>query len=519
MLRARFGLAYQKAAAPPPIPSSVPFLAATVSAMIAFEVVLLGTAVLVLLGVISSRASGRLGVPALLLFMVIGMLAGSEGIGGIAFDDAALAQSLGVVALLFILFSGGFDTVWAEVRPVLAPALALSTLGVLLTAGLVGLLVNLVLGFSWTEAFLVGAIISSTDAAAVFAVLRSRGVSLQSPLKPLIELESGSNDPMAIFLTTAMIGLITGAVASPLGLLPMFLRQMIIGAAAGYLLGRAMVFTINRLRLEYEGLYPVLSMALVLLVYSVTTLMQGNGFLAIYIAGLVMGNSSLIHRRSLMRFHDGLAWLMQIIMFITLGLLVFPSQLLPVAGIGLLIAAFLNLVARPLVVSLILAPFRLGIRKLALVGWVGLRGAVPIILATFPLLAGVAHASEIFNVVFFVVFTSVLVQGSTIPVIARWLRVDAPMRTRPRAPIEFESTQGIRGELVEFDLPDHSPVVGKRLVELDFPQGALLVLVGRDNQFFVPNGNTQLEQGDTIFLLSDEANLRQVRTLLSPETA
>lgn len=487
--------------------------------MTTFDYILLGTAILLLLGVVSSRASGRLGVPALLLFLVIGMLAGSEGIGGIEFSDATIAQPLGVVALVFILFSGGLDTRWTEVRPIMVPAILLATAGVFMTAAMVAVMVVFVLDFSWLEAFLLGAIISSTDAAAVFAVLRSRGVSLLPPLRPLIEFESGSNDPMAIFLTTAAIGLITGQITSPAGLAMLFVIQMAVGAAAGYLLGRVMVLIINRLHLEYEGLYPVLSIALVLLVYSVTTLMRGNGYLAVYIAGLVMGNSIVIHRRSLTRFHDGLAWLMQIVMFVALGLLVFPSHLWPVAGIGILVAIFLNLIARPLAVLLLLAPFRFNLRMTAMVGWVGLRGAVPIVLATFPLLAGVARADTIFNIVFFVVIVSVLAQGSTIPLVARWLRVDAPLRKRLRAPIEFESTQGIRGELVEFDLPDDCHAIGKRLVDLRFPEGALLVLVGRDNQFFVPNGNTQLERGDTIFLLSDRASLDHVSSILGQGAA
>lgn len=482
--------------------------------MTAFDYILMGTAVLLFLGVVSSRASGQLGVPALLLFLVIGMLAGSEGIGGIEFSDATIAQPLGVTALVFILFSGGLDTRWSEVRPIMTPALLLATVGVFMTAAMVAVMVVFVLDFSWLEAFLLGAIISSTDAAAVFAILRSRGVSLQPPLRPLIEFESGSNDPMAIFLTTAAIGVMTGQITSLAGLTLLFAVQMVVGAAAGYLLGRAMVLIINRLPLEYEGLYPVLSIALVLLIYSLTTLMRGNGFLAVYIAGLVMGNSIVIHRRSLTRFHDGLAWLMQIVMFVALGLLVFPSHVWPIAGMGLLVAAFLSLIARPLIVVLLLAPFRLGWRMNAMVGWVGLRGAVPIVLATFPLLAGVARADAIFNIVFFVVIVSVLIQGSTIPLVARWLGVDAPLRTRPRAPIEFEATQGIRGELVEFDLHSDCRAIGKRLVDLRFPEGALLVLVGRDDRFFVPNGNTQLHEGDTVFLLSDRASLDQVGAIL-----
>ncbi len=479
-----------------------------------FDYLLLGAAILLLLSIISSKASGRLGVPALLLFLVIGMLAGSEGLGGIDFDNAYVAQSLGVVALIFILFSGGLDTNWASVRHVLPHGLVLSTLGVLFTALAVGAFAVGVLGFSWGEGLLLGAIVSSTDAAAVFAVMRSRGVGLKGSLKPLIELESGSNDPMAIFLTTSLVGLLTDPATSIWGLVPTFFIQMLLGIGAGYLFGHGMVYVINKLNLEYDGLYPVLSIALVLLVYGGTTLMSGNGFLAVYLAGLVMGNTNVIHRRSLMRFHDGLAWLMQIVMFLTLGLLVFPSQVFRVAGIGLLTAAFLILVARPIGVYLSLLPFRVDLPKMTMVGWVGLRGAVPIILATFPLLAGVEQANTIFNLVFFIVLTSVLIQGSSISLVARWLGVAAPLRPRRRSPLEFESTNGIQGDLVEIELPLVSPAAGRRLVELGLPKGALLVLIGRDDGFLVPSGNTQLKAGDTLYLLADKEVLRQVREII-----
>jgi len=453
-------------------------------------------------------------MPALLLFLAIGMLAGSEGIGGIAFDDAGLAQSLSVLALVFILFSGGFDTIWQEIRPVLAAGAALSTVGVLMTAALVGLFGVYVLGYSWLEALLLGAIVSSTDAAAVFAILRSKGVGLRGNLKSLIEFESGSNDPMAILLTTVIISLITVPNQSFAAFIPALVLQMVLGAVAGYLFGRLMAVIINRLRLAYDGLYPVLLIALVLLTYSATALIGGNGFLAVYLAGIILGNHSVIHRRSLMRFFDGLAWLMQIIMFLALGLLVFPSQLIPIAGMGLLVSLFLMFVARPLSVLLTLLPFRMPPREVAMVGWVGLRGSVPIILAIFPLLAGIERAHEIFNLVFFVVLTSILVQGSTIPLVARWLGIDSPMRMRPPVPIFFEPTEGIEGEMVEIDLPAASPSVGKRLVDLGLPPGALLVLVGRSNRFFVPDGSTQLEADDILFFLCDGETLQQLKSIL-----
>jgi len=482
--------------------------------MISFDYVLFAAAILLLLSIVSSKASGRLGIPALLLFLLIGMFAGSEGIGGIEFSSAFVAQSLGVVALIFILFSGGFSTEWSNVRPVLLPSFVLATFGVLLTAVLVGAFATTILDFTWQEGLLLGAIVSSTDAAAVFTVLRSGGISLQGNLKPLIEMESGSNDPMAIFLTTGMVGLLLNPTTSLLDLIPHFFLQMSIGAASGYLLGKSMVYIINRLNLAEEGLYPVLSTTLVLLIYSATTLIGGNGFLAVYLAGLVMGNTTLLHRRSLMRFHDGLAWLMQIVMFLTLGLLVFPSRLLPVIGTGLLISAFLMLVARPLSVLMALLPFKMSLRQIGLVGWVGLRGAVPIILATFPLLAGVQQADTIFNLVFFIVLTSVVLQGSTISQVAHWLDVAAPLRLRRRAPLEFDTTYSGRGELVDLDLPDNSPLVGRQIIELGLPKGALLVLIGRGEDFFVPSGSTRLAAGDHIYLLANQEALSQVKQMM-----
>ncbi|MDQ4068361.1 MAG: potassium/proton antiporter, partial [Actinomycetota bacterium] len=279
-------------------------------------------AVLVLLGVVASKVSARLGVPALLLFLLLGMAAGSEGVGGIEFEDYESAQAIGVVALAFILFSGGFDTDWSGVRPVVGPSLLLATAGVLVTALISGAFASWIFGMPLTAGLLLGAVISSTDAAAVFSVLRSRSVSLTGRLRPLLELESGSNDPMAVFLTVGFLELLTDDGATVAGLVPLFVAQMAVGGVAGVLAGKGAVLAINRVRLEYEGLYPVVMIALVLLTYGVTATLGGSGFLAVYVAGLVMGHERFVHKRSLGRFADGLAWLMQIAMFLVLGLLV-----------------------------------------------------------------------------------------------------------------------------------------------------------------------------------------------------
>jgi cell volume regulation protein A len=483
-------------------------------AFMSIEYLLLAVAGLLLLSVLGSKVAGRIGVPALLLFVVLGMLTGSDGLGGIEFDDPWLAQSLGVVALAFILFAGGLDTHWHSVRPVLWPAIALSTLGVALTAGLVGWFATAVLGFSWLEGLLLGAIISSTDAAAVFAVLSSRSMALKGRLKPLLELESGSNDPMAIFLTIGLTRLLADPSARPFDLVPMFFLQMALGAALGYGSGRGLVALVNVVRLEYEGLYPVLTIALVLLTYGISSMAGGNGFLAVYIAGLIMGNSNFIHKKSLRHFHNGLAWLMQITMFFTLGLLVFPSRLVPVAAVSFMVAAFLMFVARPVGVFLTLLPTQFRWREQLMIAWVGLRGAVPIILATFPLLAGVPQAETIFNVVFFTVLTSVLLQGTSLPVVAKWLGVDAPLPERPRYPLDFEPVERMNSDLVEIALPQDAAVVGKRIVEVGLPQGALIVLLSRGGEFLIPSGGTVLAPGDTLLVLADKAELPAVRALL-----
>ena len=477
--------------------------------------VLIGAAVLLLVSVLASKISDRFGVPALLLFLILGMLAGSDGPGGIYFDDPAIAQSIGIVALILILFSGGLDTQWSSVRPVTKEAALLATFGVLGTALITGLVAQAVLGLPLKEGLLLGAIVSSTDAAAVFSVLRSKGISLKGRLKPLLELESGSNDPMAVLLTVGLIELILQPSLSPGFLVGFFLRQMLIGAVMGYATGRVMLFVVNRLRLGNEGLYPVLTLSLALLAFGLTDRMGGSGFLAVYVAGIVLGNNDFIHKRSLLRFHDGMAWIMQIVMFLALGLLVFPSRIVPVAGAGLAIAACLVFLARPISVFVTLLPSRLSWREKAFISWVGLRGAVPVILATYPLLAGIPQAELLFNAVFFVVLTSVLLQGTSLPLVARWLKVEAPALPKRVYPIEYTRMSGLRSELEELPVPPHSQVAGRAIVDLGLPDAFLIILVARDNDFLVPSGGTVLQAGDILLALSDKESLAHVQAKLS----
>jgi cell volume regulation protein A len=299
----------------------------------------------------------------------------------------------------------------------------------------------------------------------------------------------------------------------------MLIQQMALGALLGYIMGRVMVYLVNNLKLEYEGLYPVLSLSLVIFTYGAAAAVGGNGFLAVYMAGLVMGNKNFIHKKSLMRFHDGLAWLMQISMFLVLGLLVYPSRLVSVIGTGLAVSLFLMMVARPAGVFLNTIFSGMTVREKTMVSWVGLRGAVPIVLSTFPLLSNIPNADMIFNMVFFIVLTSALLQGTTIPLIAKWLGVDAPIFTKTVYPIECEPTGKMKCDMKELHIPDNSAVINKRILELDLPDGALIALIKRDDEFLVPSGGTELRAGDSLLVLADQDAFNKIRTIVEALTA
>ncbi|MBN1943522.1 MAG: potassium/proton antiporter [Phycisphaerae bacterium] len=402
--------------------------------MSSVESAILVFGIFVLAGVFASRFSDTLGVPSLLLFLAVGMLAGSEGIGGIRFDSATKAQAVGTVALVVILFAGGLDTKWSDMRPVLLRGMLLSTLGVCLTTLLLGTFAWVMLGtfttfdvgptgLTWIEALLLAAVVSSTDAAAVFSIFRTRQVRIPRNLRCLLELESGSNDPMAVLLTTALLGGMTQAEGSKMGFFLVLLLQFALGGTMGVVVGFLGAWLTNRIRLATPGLYPILALSLGLVVFGAAEMMGGNGFLAVYTAGVVIGNRVKRFHETILSFHEGLSWLTQICMFIVLGLLVRPRQLLHVSGVATAMALFLMFVARPVSVAACLLPFRPKRKELAYVSWVGLRGAVPIILATFPASYGIPEADGIFNVVFFVVIASVLLQGLTLAPCARWLGV------------------------------------------------------------------------------------------------
>jgi len=459
------------------------------------------TGVMLVLGIASSKLSARLGLPVLVLFLAIGMLAGSEGIGGIEFENYSLAHAIGTFALAMILFDGGLGTPMSAVREVWKPALVLAVPGVLITALVTGLAAAWILDLSFLEGLLLGSIVGSTDAAAVFAVLRAGGVSLSKRLQSMLELESGSNDPMAIFLTVGCIEVITGKTPMGFGLVRLFASQMIVGAIVGIGMGYLAVRVVNRIRLETAGLYPILVTGFGLLTFGVTVALGGSGFLAVYFAGIVIGNSRLVFQRGIRQFHDAAAWLSQILMFVVLGLLSFPSRLIAVAPQALLIGAVLILVARPLAVAPLLLPFRFSPREVLFISWVGLKGAVPITLATFPLLFGTPAASQTFDVVFFVVVLSALVQGWSLPTVARWLGLEEESEVTPPVTLEISSLQHVEGDIVDYSISRDSRAAGRTVKQLALPAGVVIALVSRDDKLVPPQGSTRLEAGDHVIVI------------------
>ncbi len=480
-----------------------------------FEIILLWVSVLLFVSVISSKISDKFAVPVLLLFLAIGMIAGSEGLGGIYFDNAQLAKSIGIVSLIFIIFSGGLDTNWKESKQVLLPGILLSTFGVLFTAIVIGVFAIYVLKFTLLEGLLLGSIVSSTDTAAVFTILRSKKISLKKPLKSLLEFESASNDPMAVFLTISFISLLTLKGLGFVSLIPSFILDMGVGALMGCLMAKGIILLVKHLKLDYEGLYPVVTIALVLFTYVITFLLKGNGILAVYIVGLGLGEAEFPNKKFIMKFHDGLAWISQIVMFVTLGLLVFPSHLIPLIGAGLLITILLMVVARPISVFLCLMPFKLSFTKKLMLSWVGLRGSVPIILATFPFTAGIPQADVYFNIVFFVVIVSVFIQGTSIPFVSRMLKLDAPLQEKKSYPIEFEKVEGIDAELTDVIVPYNSEVIGKMIKELNVPEKCLMMLISRNEKFVIPSGSTVIEGGDVLLVLANTTDLKNFQDILT----
>jgi potassium/hydrogen antiporter len=484
--------------------------------MFAVDTLMFAAGVLFLLGIASSKFSARLGMPVLVLFLGLGMLAGSEGLGGIAFEDYALANALASIALALILFDGGLRTPMRSVWSAWRPALALSTLGVLLTAVLTGVAAAWVFGVPLLHGVLLGSIVGSTDAAAVFSVLRTSRIKLPDRLAATLEMESGSNDPMAIFLTIGLIAFITGQAESATAIALLFVLQFGVGALVGLAVGRGAAWAVNRVNLDAAGLYPILAASCGILAFGLAAVLDGSGFLAVYVAGIVIGNSDIVFKRGILLFHDAAAWLGQILLFIMLGLLSFPSRLLAVVGEGLLIALVLVLVARPIAVVISSLPFRFRPAELVFLSWVGLKGAVPITLATFPLMAGVEGSEVLFDVVFFVVLVSAVTQGWSLPAVARRLGLVEPSDPDPPLSIEITALRHVGAEIVEYTVAPSARVAGQALRNLALPDGVVVTLVVRDDEVIMPRGATLLRPGDHVFIAARTSLIPLVDRLFDP---
>ena len=473
------------------------------------EGILLIASVLLFFSVCAGKAGYRFGLPALLLFLGVGMLFGSDGMG-IQFSNPDTAQFIGILALSIILFSGGMDTKMSEVKPIAVQGVVLATLGVLLTTLLTGGFIYYCSFFitsrellTLPESMLLAAVMSSTDSASVFSILRSKGVHLKQRLRPTLELESGSNDPMAYMLTLLLIAYIQmGGMDVKDAILMLFL-QLSVGALAGFLLGKLAVFLINHINIVNESLYPILLLTTAFFTFSATTMCHGNGYLAVYIAGLVVGNSNIVYKKNLLTFFDGFAWLWQIVMFLTLGLLVNPHELLPIAPMGLIVGFFMIIVARPVSVLLCLLPFKNFTFKGKLyISWVGLRGAVPIIFATYPLIAGIENAGTMFNIVFFITILSLLIQGTTVTQVAGWL--DLIGQPKRKNEIGIELPDEIKSAMSEIDITPEVLLHGKKLMDLRLPDHTLVVMVKRGDNYFIPKGQTVLKEHDKLLIISDD---------------
>ena len=480
------------------------------------ENLLLIGSVLLMVSIVVGKTGYRFGVPALLLFLIVGMAFGSDGLG-IQFNNAYQAQAIGVVALSIILFTGGMDTKITEIRPILAPGMVLSTVGVILSALFTGLFIWFISGMSFTSihlplttSLLLAATMSSTDSASVFAILRSQKMNLKHNLRPMLELESGSNDPMAFMLTIVLIQFIQSSGMGAGEILSSFLIQFAVGAGAGYGLGKLTVYMLNKINIDNQSLYPILLLSFVFFIFSVTNLLKGNGYLAVYVAGIIVGNSKIIYRKDINTFMDGLTWLFQIIMFLCLGLLVNPHEMLDIAIVALLIAVFMILIGRPLSVFLSLAPFRnITIKSKLFLSWVGLRGAVPIIFATYPVVAGVEGYRVIFNIVFFITILSLVLQGTTVSYAAKLLNLSTPMKKQGN---EFgvELPEEINTDLRDMTITESMLQQADTLKEMSLPQGTLVMLVKRGSEFLIPNGTMKLLAGDKLLLISENSKEAKV---------
>jgi cell volume regulation protein A len=480
--------------------------------------VLVGGSLLLFISVIFSKASVKIGVPTLIIFIAIGMLTGPSGLGLIHLNDLGVAQLLGSISLTLILFSGGLDTEISHVKPIFKNGLSLSTIGVLITAVAAGLFTYVITDFSLLEGLLIGSIVSSTDAAAVFSILKSKNLRLKNNLAPTLELESGSNDAMAYLLMVFFTSIIKNPdKVNFWSIIPFFFEEMIIGSIIGVFIGRSMLFIINRVRLNYDALYSALTLSMTLFAYSAANLLHGNGFLAVYISGIIVGNKNFMYKKEILRFYDSISWLMQIVMFIALGLLVVPSKLLSIAPVGFALAIALMFVARPLGVFISLLFSKSDTSQKIFVSWVGLKGAVPIVLSIYPIIHGVDKSDTMFHIVFFVVITSVLLQGSTLYKLAQKLNLEDTSPVAKKSKI-IELSDEVKSDMIEVVIPENSIIASKKIFELGLPINVLIVLINRGNKYITPRGDTVVEVGDKLMvMIDDKDDLKKLYEIIAPK--
>lgn len=469
------------------------------------EKVCLVIAFLIFLSIYLLKFSKRYNIPTLIIFLGVGMLAGSEGIVGIAFDDPEFVQFMGSLALCIILFSGAFNTNIKEVSPVKVEGLSLAFIGVVLNTLLVALPVYFFTPFDYLGALLFGAIVSSTDASAVMSILSFSGLNIKKRIGGILKLESGSNDPMANVLIILLISVIGEGSFDPLRGLLFLILQVGIGCLAGLLIAKAALFFIKRFEVRMPELFQILIIGFVMGTYGLTNLLQGNGFLAIYILGLYLGNSNIDFKRSMNRFFSSLTWMVEASMFVILGLLVFPSQLMDIWKVGIGAGAVLIFIARPASVFLTLIRSRLDSREKLFIAWGGLKGAVPIVFATFPLVAGVENSHLIFNLVFFVVVFSVVFQGMTLPLISRWFKLEAGRKPYERS--DLESLEFFEEKLIKVRVKPEEIILGKSLGELRLPRDILIILINRGESKILPEGKTVIEEGDELYILAESSGV------------
>lgn len=471
------------------------------------NLMLIGSLMLIF-SIFIGRAGYRFGMPSLLLFLAAGMIMGSDGIGVIRFDNHSAAQIVGVMALSIILFTGGLDTKFSTIRPVIGAGIVLSTLGVLLTALITGAFIYgiamlLDVNLNFCESMLLAVVMSSTDSASVFALLRSRGLALKENLRPLLELESGSNDPMAFMLALSFISLLKVGALTLHSVVAFFL-QLGVGIVWGIAAGLLIVWILNRIRLENQSIYSVFVVACVFFIYSFADLAHGNGYLAVYLAGLVVGNKKFVFKRSITHFFEDFTWLWQIVMFVMLGLLVNPSEFGEVAVLGTAVGMFMILISRPLSVFACLKPFgKFSGSAIKYVSWVGLRGAVPIIFATYLFTEGLEHAQLMFNVVFFITIMSLVIQGMSVGFMAKFFGVadDSPLQA---SSFGVELPDEIKSAMVEIIVDEKILERGNRLSQFSIPKHTLVMMVRRGDAFFVPRGDTEIMSGDRLLVISDQ---------------